>query len=94
MSYASVFAFFWTSDRCSLVKVLLEMDRILRPEGAVIMRDNVDVLNKARKIMTRMRWESKLVDHESGPFVEEKILVALKTYWVDDGQAKNSTKTG
>ena len=76
-----------TFCRCNLEKILLEMDRILRPDGAVIMRDNVDVLNKAR-----MRWESKLVDHENGPFVEEKILVAVKTYWVDDGVSKNATK--
>lgn len=73
--------------------VLLEMDRILRPEGAVLMRDNVDVLNKARKIMTGMRWESKLVDHENGPFVEEKILVAVKKYWVDEGGKVSKNET-
>lgn len=73
--------------------VLLEMDRILRPEGAVLMRDNVDVLNKARKIMSGMRWESKLVDHENGPFVEEKILVAVKKYWVDEGDRTSKNET-
>lgn len=82
-------------DRCNMSDVLLEMDRILRPEGAVLMRDNVDVLNKARKIMSGMRWESKLVDHENGPFVEEKILVAVKKYWVDEGErvSKNETSS-
>lgn len=81
-------------DRCNISDILLEMDRILRPEGAVLIRDNVNALNKVRKIISGMRWESKLVDHESGPFVEEKILVAVKTYWVDevDGTSKNVTK--
>lgn len=70
-------------DRCDMADILLEMDRILRPEGAVLIRDTVDVLNKVRTIVSGMRWESKLVDHENGPFVEEKILVAVKKYWVD-----------
>ncbi|GJX06411.1 probable methyltransferase PMT2 [Tanacetum coccineum] len=30
------------SDRCNFEDILLEMDRILRPEGAVILRDDVD----------------------------------------------------
>ncbi|KAM0857958.1 hypothetical protein ACQ4PT_048142 [Festuca glaucescens] len=34
------------TGRCSMEDILLEMDRILRPEGAVIMRDDVDVLAK------------------------------------------------
>lgn len=82
-------------DRCDMTDILLEMDRILRPEGAVLIRDSVDVLNKVRKIAKGMRWESKLVDHENGPFVEEKILVAVKTYWVDEEKpaSKNVSRT-
>lgn len=67
------------------------MDRILRPEGAVILRDNVDVLIKAGKIIGGMKWDFKLMDHEDGPLVPEKILVAVKKYWtVEDN---NSTST-
>nr|GEZ43788.1 probable methyltransferase PMT2 [Tanacetum cinerariifolium] len=33
-------------ERCNFEDILLEMDRILRPEGAVILRDDVDVLMK------------------------------------------------
>lgn len=64
--------------------MLLEMDRILRPEGAVIFRDSVDILNKIRKTVGGMRWSVKLEDHEDGPLVPEKILVAVKQYWVGD----------
>lgn len=63
----------------------MEMDRILRPEGAVILRDEVDVLIKVKKIIAGMRWDTKMVDHEDGPLVPEKILVAVKQYWVDRG---------
>nr|XP_016490431.1 PREDICTED: probable methyltransferase PMT2 [Nicotiana tabacum] len=68
-------------DKCDFEDILLEMDRILRPEGAVIMRDDVDVLIKVKKIIGGMRWDFKLMDHEDAPLVPEKILVAVKKYW-------------
>ncbi|KAF3431453.1 hypothetical protein FNV43_RR26184 [Rhamnella rubrinervis] len=77
-------------DKCNAEDILLEMDRILRPEGAVIFRDEVDVLIKVKKLIGGMRWDTKMVDHEDGPLVPEKILVAVKQYWVVDG---NSTST-
>lgn len=52
--------------RCKTEDILLEMDRILRPEGAVILRDQVDVMNKVRKVARAMRWDTRLVDHEGG----------------------------
>lgn len=76
-------------NRCNLEDILLEMDRILRPEGAIIIRDEVDVLNKVKNTVGGMRWDAKLVDHEDGPLVPEKILVAVKEYWV--GSSKNNT---
>ncbi|XP_015883490.3 probable methyltransferase PMT2 [Ziziphus jujuba] len=69
-------------DKCSIEDILLEMDRILRPEGAVILRDEVDVLSKVRKIVKGMRWSTEMVDHEDGPLVSEKVLFAVKRYWV------------
>ncbi|KAK9119288.1 hypothetical protein Scep_017381 [Stephania cephalantha] len=69
-------------NKCDIEDILLEMDRILRPEGAVILRDEVDVLVKVKKLANGMRWTAKMVDHEDGPLVPEKILVAVKQYWV------------
>ncbi|CAI9096615.1 OLC1v1032807C3 [Oldenlandia corymbosa var. corymbosa] len=76
-------------DKCNLEDILLEMDRILRPEGTVIIRDEVDVLNKVQKIVAGLRWNFKLSDHEDGPLVPEKVLFAVKQYWVTGGN--NST---
>ncbi|KAJ0961753.1 hypothetical protein J5N97_029581 [Dioscorea zingiberensis] len=39
-------------NKCKTEDILLEMDRILRPEGTVILRDDVDVVNKIRKIVS------------------------------------------
>uniref|UniRef100_A0A1D1XI75 Methyltransferase n=1 Tax=Anthurium amnicola TaxID=1678845 RepID=A0A1D1XI75_9ARAE len=75
-------------DRCDITYILLEMDRILRPEGTVIFRDTVDVLVKVQGITEGMRWKSRIMDHESGPFNPVKILVAVKTYWTGEEAQK------
>ncbi|KAL3347690.1 hypothetical protein AABB24_021393 [Solanum stoloniferum] len=79
-------------DKCDFEDILLEMDRILRPEGAVILRDDVDVLIKVKKIIGGMRWDFKLIDHEDGPLVPEKILVAVKQYWTVGDNNSTSTR--
>lgn len=71
-------------DRCDITYILLEMDRILRPEGTVIFRDTVEVLVKVQSITDGMKWKSQIMDHETGPFNPEKILVAVKTYWTGE----------
>ncbi|GAB4858116.1 hypothetical protein Ancab_016018 [Ancistrocladus abbreviatus] len=71
-------------DRCDVKYILLEIDRILRPEGTVIFRDTVEVLVKIQSITDKMRWKTQIMDHESGPFNPEKILVAVKTYWTGE----------
>ncbi|XP_078444167.1 S-adenosyl-L-methionine-dependent methyltransferases superfamily protein [Wolffia australiana] len=77
-------------NRCSEVDILLEMDRILRPEGAVIFRDEVDVLVNVKKLVDGMRWDTKMLDHEDGPLVPEKILIAVKRYWVAGSNSTSS----
>lgn len=67
--------------RCELEDILLEMDRILRPEGSIIIRDDVDILVKVKSIINGLDWESQIVDHEDGPLEREKLLFAVKKYW-------------
>ncbi|RVX00164.1 putative methyltransferase PMT14 [Vitis vinifera] len=59
-------------NTCKLEDILLEMDRILRPEGAVMFRDEVDVLIKVKKIAKGMRWNTNMMDHEDGPLVQKR----------------------
>ncbi|ONM14821.1 putative methyltransferase PMT15 [Zea mays] len=73
------------NGRCEAENILLEMDRILRPEGTVIIRDDVDLLVKIKSMADGMRWNSQIVDHEDGPLVREKLLLVVKTYWTLDG---------
>ncbi|KAK0608111.1 hypothetical protein LWI29_025652 [Acer saccharum] len=62
-------------DKCDIVDILVEIYRILRPEGAVIVRDHVDIILKVKGITERMRWNSKILHTEMGPFHPEKILM-------------------
>ncbi|KAG0476746.1 hypothetical protein HPP92_013118 [Vanilla planifolia] len=62
-------------DKCEMIGILLEMDRILRPEGAVIIRDHVDIIVKVKKEAKRIGWQSQIVHSENGPFNPEKLLI-------------------
>ncbi|XP_051144156.1 probable methyltransferase PMT18 [Andrographis paniculata] len=81
-------------DKCEMTDILLEMDRILRPEGKVIFRDNVELLVKIRSVADKMRWESQIYDHESGPLNVEKILVSRKLYWTVEQNKTEQSKQG
>ncbi|CAL5347858.1 unnamed protein product [Camellia sinensis] len=61
-------------DKCDIVDILFEMYRILRPHGAVVIRDHIDTIGKVIGITDRMRWKGKISHSEHGPFHPEKIL--------------------
>ncbi|KAJ0968131.1 hypothetical protein J5N97_025048 [Dioscorea zingiberensis] len=84
----SVFSLY--QNRCKMEGILLEMDRILRPEGMVIIRDNVDIVIQIRRLANGMRWNTRLLDHEDGPLVPEKVLIAVKKYWVSNETASSN----
>lgn len=69
----------------------MEMDRILRPEGTVIFRDDVDMLVKVKSITDGMRWDSQIVDHEDSPLEREKLLLVVKTYWTAPNQGQDQS---
>ncbi|KAL5991029.1 hypothetical protein ACLOJK_011935 [Asimina triloba] len=73
-------------DKCDILDILLEMDRILRPEGAVIIRDHVDVIVKVKSIADRLRWHSWISQSENGALSMEKIL------FVDNSVSKTNAK--
>ncbi|KAK3120467.1 hypothetical protein QOZ80_9AG0688160 [Eleusine coracana subsp. coracana] len=86
-------------DRCKMEDILLEMDRILRPEGTVILRDDVDVLLKLQTMAKGMRWKTLMANHEDSPHISEKVLFAVKRYWTvgDEGsedEKKSSSSEG
>ncbi|CAI9096479.1 OLC1v1032639C1 [Oldenlandia corymbosa var. corymbosa] len=67
-----------TEKGCSMVDLLFEMDRILRPEGWVILSDKVGQIEKARSITTQIRWEARVIDVENGS--DQRLLVCQKPF--------------
>lgn len=61
-------------NKCDILGIFIEMDRILRPEGAIVIRDHVDVIVKAKHVADQLRWHSWISHSENGPFHPEKIL--------------------
>nr|KAJ0219202.1 hypothetical protein LSAT_V11C300122740 [Lactuca sativa] len=66
------------SKKCSTTNLLLEMDRILRPEGWVVLSDKAGPIEDARTIATQIRWEARVIDVENGS--DQRLLVCQKPF--------------
>ncbi|CAN8266636.1 unnamed protein product [Cochlearia groenlandica] len=67
-----------SSERCSLMDLFLEMDRILRPEGWVVISDKLGVIEMARALAARVRWEARVIDLQDGS--DQRLLVCQKPF--------------
>ncbi|GAV60582.1 Methyltransf_29 domain-containing protein [Cephalotus follicularis] len=63
--------------RCNLVAVLAEVDRILRPEGKLIVRDNVETIAEIESMAKSLHWEIRLIYSKD----KEGLLCVQKTLW-------------
>ncbi|XP_051122548.1 probable methyltransferase PMT5 [Andrographis paniculata] len=66
------------SQKCSMVDLIFEMDRILRPEGWVIISDKIDHIETARSLVTQLRWEARVIDPQNGS--DQRLLVCQKPF--------------
>ncbi|CAL9122893.1 unnamed protein product [Musa acuminata var. zebrina] len=65
--------------RCSMLNIFLEIDRILRPEGWVIIRDAAHLVEAARSMTTQLRWDARMVELDSSS--DKKLLVCQKPFF-------------
>ncbi|XWS29914.1 hypothetical protein CRYUN_Cryun24cG0071400 [Craigia yunnanensis] len=63
--------------RCNLVAVVAEVDRILRPEGKLIVRDNVEIINELENMLRSMQWEVRMIYSKD----KEGLLCVQKSMW-------------
>uniref|UniRef100_A0A5B7A6Z2 Methyltransferase n=1 Tax=Davidia involucrata TaxID=16924 RepID=A0A5B7A6Z2_DAVIN len=75
-----------TEERgCSAEDLLIEMDRMLRPNGFVVIRDKPSVINHIRKFLTVLSWDGWLLEVEPWTDAlsssEERVLFARKKLW-------------
>ncbi|CAL9019300.1 unnamed protein product [Prunus brigantina] len=63
--------------RCNLVAVVAEVDRILRPEGKLIVRDDVGTINELENMVKSMQWEVRMTYSKD----KEGLLCVQKSLW-------------
>lgn len=56
---------------------MAEVDRILRPEGKLIVRDNNEVIGEIESMAKSMKWEIRMVFSKDN----EGLLFVRKTMW-------------
>ncbi|KAG2702488.1 hypothetical protein I3843_06G085900 [Carya illinoinensis] len=67
-----------SSESCSAIDLFLEMDRMLRPEGWVVLSDKVGAIEMARMLATQIRWEARVIDLQNGS--DQRLLVCQKQF--------------
>ncbi|KAL5776807.1 hypothetical protein ACOSP7_009733 [Xanthoceras sorbifolium] len=63
--------------RCNLQAVIAEVDRILRPEGNLIVRDNVETIGEVESLAKSLRWEIRMIYSKDN----KGLLCVYKTHW-------------
>nr|XP_043627556.1 probable methyltransferase PMT26 [Erigeron canadensis] len=63
--------------KCNMTALVAEVDRILRPEGKLIMRDTVEVINEVENMVRSMNWEVRLTYSKD----KEGLLCVQKSMW-------------
>ncbi|KAK7272842.1 hypothetical protein RIF29_13882 [Crotalaria pallida] len=64
-------------NKCDITDILLEMHRILRPKGAVIIRDHRDVILKVKEITNQIRWKGILVAGDQDESVDPEMILVV-----------------
>ncbi|XP_076885698.1 putative methyltransferase PMT24 [Bidens hawaiensis] len=63
--------------RCKLASVIAEVDRILRPKGKIIVRDNVETIAEIESMVKSMHWNIVMTYSKE----QEGLLCVQKTLW-------------
>ncbi|KAF5813548.1 putative S-adenosyl-L-methionine-dependent methyltransferase [Helianthus annuus] len=64
-------------NKCNMTALVAEVDRILRPEGKLIIRDTVDITNEVENMARSMNWEVRLTYSKD----KEGLLCVQKSMW-------------
>ncbi|GFP80867.1 probable methyltransferase pmt7 [Phtheirospermum japonicum] len=69
-------------EGCLLEDIMLEMDRILRPQGHIIIRgEDESVITKIRELAPKVLWDTQLNLLEDGDKKMEQVLFCRKKFW-------------
>ncbi|XP_057501705.1 probable methyltransferase PMT27 [Actinidia eriantha] len=72
--------------RCKIEPVMAEIDRIVRPGGKLIVRDESSTISEVENLLKSLHWEVHLTFSKN----QEGILSAQKSEWRPDSYANSS----
>ncbi|KAL5200625.1 hypothetical protein ABZP36_021828 [Zizania latifolia] len=64
-------------DRCAMLPVVVEVDRIVRPAGSVIVRDEPGTVGEVEKLLRSLHWDVRLTFSNN----DQGVLYAEKSDW-------------
>ncbi|KAJ4871771.1 putative methyltransferase PMT26 [Raphanus sativus] len=64
-------------QRCNLTAVVAEVDRVLRPEGKLIVRDDAETIQEVEAMVKAMKWEVRMTFSKE----KEGLLSVQKSIW-------------
>ncbi|KAL7141945.1 hypothetical protein ABFS83_08G089400 [Erythranthe nasuta] len=63
--------------KCNIMALVAEVDRILRPEGKIIIRDTIEIINEMESVFRSMHWDIRMTYSKD----KEGLLCAQKSMW-------------
>ncbi|XP_062181039.1 probable methyltransferase PMT23 isoform X2 [Phragmites australis] len=70
------------TNRCDIIEVAAEIDRILRPGRWFVLKDTIQMIKKMRPILKSLHYETVIV--------KQQFLVATKSFWRPGKSASRS----
>ncbi|XP_059453850.1 probable methyltransferase PMT10 isoform X3 [Corylus avellana] len=64
--------------KCDISTIMLEMDRMLRPDGRVYIQDTVSVIDEVKEIASALGWVATQRETSEGPHSSWRILLCDK----------------
>ncbi|KAF8104988.1 hypothetical protein N665_0164s0006 [Sinapis alba] len=62
--------------RCSLVSVMAEVDRILRPQGTFIVRNAMETKGEIKEMVESLKWNVRMTHSKDG-----EGLISVQKLW-------------
>ncbi|AQK80973.1 putative methyltransferase PMT27 [Zea mays] len=64
-------------DRCAVLPVVVEVDRIVRPGGSIVVRDEAGAVGEVEKLLRSLHWDVRLTFSKN----DEGVMYAEKSGW-------------